>query len=306
MPILPAARVTRAALRQIDRLAAERGRVCEPLLIEVRDDHDRRAQQQCRGRRGQPNRSGAGYENRRSRGDAGVDAAVIAGWQDIRETGQVLNLLHRLRLVGELQQVEVGVRNHDVFGLSSYPSAHVHIAIGTPGAPGVHSQAYAGFAFSAVPASAARHVERSRHQVADFEKFDVGPNLDHFAGDLVAQNESCGRRGAPSDHMLVTTTDVRDNDLQNHAVLDRFADRIHQFWIVDALNFDFTRLDIHDTTIACHRGFLLLDLSECCGACLGDGLVLRAGAPAHAHRALYFPTPLERNAAGKNHDPTLI
>jgi hypothetical protein len=51
----------------------------EALLVEVRHDHDSRAQQLrgCGG--GQAHRPCAGYENRRSCGNAGVDAAVIPG-----------------------------------------------------------------------------------------------------------------------------------------------------------------------------------------------------------------------------------
>jgi len=91
-------------------------------------------------------------------------------------------------------------------------------------------------------------------QVALLDELNVATHLDHFPGDLVAQDQSRRRRGAAADHVLIRPADVGANDLQDHAVLT-LAFLLRQFELgeVDALNLDLTRTQIRNTSIGRHR-----------------------------------------------------
>src|SRR6185503_13067663 len=105
--------------------------------------------------------------------DAGGDRAVVAGGEDVGEEGEVLDLGERLVAIGELEEVEVGVGDHDIFGLSADPAAHIHVAVGGAGAGGVDGEADAGLAFEAVSAASAGDVEGNGDDVALFDELDV-------------------------------------------------------------------------------------------------------------------------------------
>src|SRR5205807_448666 len=81
----------------------------EPILVQVTDNDRCRAEEVARGGAGQPHRAGAGDVHRGSGGDARADRTVVAGRKDVREHGEVADLLQRLVLVREFEQVEVGV-----------------------------------------------------------------------------------------------------------------------------------------------------------------------------------------------------
>ena len=202
----------------------------------------------------------AGDINRRARSDTRRDAAVIAGREDIGKAGETRDLRHGLRLVRELQQVQVGVGNHDVFRLAADPAAHIDVAVSRARPRRIHVQADAGLAFLAVPAAAAGNVERHGAEIADFDELHVAPRFDHFAGDFMAENQAMRRGRAPAHHVLIASADIRGNDLQNHAVL-AFAISEGQLGKVDALNLDLARAHVCQTTIACHYvSFLDLNL----------------------------------------------
>ena len=167
----------------------------EPVGVHVADDDHRGAEQLRRVRRGQPDRTRAGDVHRGPGGDAGGVGAVVAGREDVGEHGQVEDLLQRLVAVGELQQVEVGERHHDVLRLAADPAAHVDVAVGRAGAGRVDVEADAGLALVAHPAAAAGDVEGHRADVALLDEQHVVADLDHLAGDLVAERLA---RPAPS------------------------------------------------------------------------------------------------------------
>ena len=102
--------VLRVALGDVDGLAAEAAGLGEALRDEVADDDDGGAQQLRAGRGGEADRARAGDVDGRAGPDAGGDAAVVAGREDVGQHRQVEDLLHRLVAVGELQQVPVRVR----------------------------------------------------------------------------------------------------------------------------------------------------------------------------------------------------
>jgi hypothetical protein len=85
--------------------------------------------------------------------------SVIAAVMQTR-SGQVHDLGHGLVLVRELEQVEIGIGDHDVAGLPADPATHVHIAIGATGATGIDRQANAGIRLPAGAASPTGDVER--------------------------------------------------------------------------------------------------------------------------------------------------
>ena len=76
----------RGILGDIDGLAPKTPGLRQPLGDEVAYNHDGGSQQLARGRAGEPNRTCAGNVDRRSRADPRADCAVIARWQNVRET----------------------------------------------------------------------------------------------------------------------------------------------------------------------------------------------------------------------------
>jgi hypothetical protein len=192
---------------------------------------------------------------------------VEAGREDVREHRQVADLLHGLLLVGELEQVEVGIGNHHVLGLAADPAAHIDVAVGGAGAVGIDVEADAGPALLAVLAAAAGDVEGDGDEVALLDELDVAADLDHLARDLVPEDKPC-RGGRPTaNHVLVAPADVRRDDLDDDAVLCLAADigRIdsrsileHELRKVDGLNFDLPRLDIRNSSVVGHSAPFLL------------------------------------------------
>src|SRR5581483_2126764 len=203
--------------------------------------------------------------DRGTRPDARLHATVEPRREDVGEQGEVLDLLHRLFLVGEFDQVEIGVGDHDVFRLSADPSAHVHIAVGRARTGGIHGQADARFAFAAIAAAPAGDVERDGDQVADVQHLHVAALLDDFAGDLVSEDQSLRRRRPAANHVLVRTADVRRNHFQDDAVRSvlpaervRFALGHLQLRVRYGLNLYLTGFDICYSTICWHTSYLLL------------------------------------------------
>src|SRR5664279_3521948 len=193
----------------------------QPVLVEVADDHHRCAQQLRRYRGRDTDGSGAGYvDGRTGLGTSGV-GTVEAGGEDVRQYGQVGDLLQRLVPVREHQQVPVRVRDPHVLGLAADPAAHVDVAVRRPGPIGVDVQADPDLA---VPAPPAGDVERHRADVAHLDELHARADLDHLAGDLMAEHEPFGSGGPGAHHVLVGATDVGRHDLQDGAVRDFASD----------------------------------------------------------------------------------
>ena len=156
--------------------------------------------------------------------DPGGHAAVVAGREDVGQHGQVEDLLHRLVLVREAQQVPVRVRHHHVLRLAADPAAHVDVAVRGTGPVRVDVEADPGLALLAVAAPPAGDVERHRAEVADLDELDVRSDLDHLAGDLVPEHQPGRRGGAAADHVLVAAADVGRDVLQDRGVRQLAAD----------------------------------------------------------------------------------
>ncbi|MNT09516.1 hypothetical protein D3C72_1443030 [compost metagenome] len=132
----------------------------KPQGVHVAHDDHRRAQQAGGGGGGHADRARTSHIDGAAGANARADGAVESRGQDVRQTGQVADLRHGLIAIGEAQQVEVGIRHHDVLGLAAYPVTHVHVAVRAARARRVHGQADAGVLFLAGAAAAAGHVER--------------------------------------------------------------------------------------------------------------------------------------------------
>src|SRR5262249_19100900 len=78
--------------------------------------------------------------NNGTRPNAGGDGTVVTCREDVRQAGQIANLLHRLSFVWELEQVEIGVGNHYIFRLSSHPSPHVDVSVGRSRSRRIHTE----------------------------------------------------------------------------------------------------------------------------------------------------------------------
>src|SRR6267378_4242818 len=119
--------------RNVDSLAAERSSLLQTFLIQIGDDHNGRSQQMTRRSASQSNGTSSGHQHSCPGSDARANRPVVAGRENVRETGQISNLFHSLRFVWQLQEIEVGIRNHHKFGLTADPSSHVDVAVGTAG-----------------------------------------------------------------------------------------------------------------------------------------------------------------------------
>ena len=170
------------------------------------------------------------------------------GREYVGQQGQILDLVHRLVPIRELQQVEVSVRNHHVLGLATDPAAHVDVAVGCSRTGRIDLEADSGLAFLAVAAAAAGDVERHRDQIAHVDELDIWAGLDDLAGDFVAEGQSHGSRGASPDHVLVASADVGGNYLENDAVT-ALAIPQRQLRKVDGLDFDFPWTDVVNASV---------------------------------------------------------
>src|SRR5208282_3043726 len=188
-------------------------------------------------------------------GYARADASVITGRKNIAKAGKVSYFGERLILVREPEQVPIGVWHHHVFGLSSDPAAKIDVAVGATRPARVHIEADVGMPLLAVATTPARDVERHRDQVALADEFDAAAAFDDFAGNLMPQDQSCWRRRAPADHVLVAAADVGRDRLDDDAVVDFLSLRCLQFGVVDALYFDFARPEINHSVIGSHEAF---------------------------------------------------
>jgi hypothetical protein len=109
---------------------------------------------------------------------------VVASGEDVSQHHIVSLLL--LRIPWQSETVEVGIRNPKVFRLSTAEGPHAGEAVCATCASRIDSQAEAGQSTLAVPAEAARDVERQTNPVADLDPVDGIADLNDLAKVLVA------------------------------------------------------------------------------------------------------------------------
>jgi hypothetical protein len=160
-------------------------------------------------------------------------ARVEARGEDVGEHGQVFDLRHGLSLVGERDEVEVGVGDHDVLGLAAEPSTHVDVAVGSACAAGVDVEAYSGLLGAAGPAAAASDVEGNSDEIPLLDVLDIGAEFDDFASNFVAEDHAGRRGGAAAHHVLIGAADVSRDNLQDDTVIDLLPCWVLELWVVD-------------------------------------------------------------------------
>ena len=172
----------------VNDLAPNGSRVGETLGVVVPDDDARGTEELARGGRGEADWAGASNVDGGAWANVGLDGAVEAGWEDVRQGGQAGNLFHGLVFVRELQQVEVGIRHHDILGLSADPATHIDVTVGGARTSWVDVEADASVSSLAEGAPTACNVERHGAEVALLDELDVGAAFNHFAGDFVTED----------------------------------------------------------------------------------------------------------------------
>jgi hypothetical protein len=206
-------------LGDVDRLAAEAGRLGQALGDPVPDDDHGRAQQVARGGTSQPDRSRTGDVDNGPGTDTCAHGPVEPGREDVRQTGEVLDLGQGLVSVREAQEVEVGVGDHDVLSLPSDPPSHVDIAVGGPGT--------GGFTFRQIPVLPSLQLrQRPQAMLKGTEtRSPTFTNSTSRPASMTSPVISCprtnpaGRRSTAPHHVLVAPADIGAHDLEDHAVV---------------------------------------------------------------------------------------
>ena len=181
------------------------------------------------------------------------------GGQDVREEREVEDALHRLVPVGELQQLEVGVRDHHVLGLPALPAAEVE-AVSPARGLGVDVETDVGVPLPAVAAATTCDVEGDRDQVARLDELHVAAGLDDLAGVLMAQHHALGGDEASSVDVQVAAADVGRDQLDDDPVIALLAARVDQFRVVEFLDLDGAGPRVDDCSIAGHGSLLFFQV----------------------------------------------
>jgi len=135
--------------------------------------------------------------------------------------------------------------------LTSDPTTHVDVSVSPTRASWIDVQTNSSLPYFAISTSAARDVEGNRNEVTNIKKFNIIAFLNDLAGDFVAENHSNWRRCSATDHVLITSTDIRRNNLQNDRVFKLSATVLHSREI-DISYFDFSGPQVRHPAIFCH------------------------------------------------------
>src|SRR3977135_1649374 len=186
--------------------------------VEVAEHYDRGPEQARSGGRGKAHRPRPGDIHRRSGLNACIDRSVETGRQNVGQHRQIENLGLGLLFVGEAEQVEIGVGDHDVFRLAAHPTPEIDIAVGAAGPLVIDVEAHIRAPLPTRPAATASYVERHRNKISYVQVLYVRPALDDFACDLVSQHHTGRCAGPTAYHMLVGPADVSGEYLQDHTM----------------------------------------------------------------------------------------
>jgi hypothetical protein len=224
----------------------------EPVRVHVSDDHYGRPEQMASLGTSKTDRSGPGYIHGGASCHSSSVGTVIPSGEDVGQQSQISYLGHRLLFIRELEQIEIGVGDHDIVGLSTDPAPHVHVSVSATGATWVDVQTDSRLPLFTVSTSATRNIERSGCEVANIKELDIATLFNDLAGDLMTKNRSNRRRRAATHHVLITSADIGRNQLQDDRVFE-FPAIVFHFWVVDIFDFDPACPYVCDTTIPCHK-----------------------------------------------------
>ena len=110
------------AFGEIERNEAYAGCVLEAVGVHIADHDDGSAEDLGRGCGCETYRACARDVDDGADANACGDGSVKAGWEDVGEHGEVFDLRHGLGFVGEFDEVEVGVGDHDELRPGRRPS----------------------------------------------------------------------------------------------------------------------------------------------------------------------------------------
>ena len=139
-----------------------------------------------------------------------------------------------------------------MLGLSADPSAHIDVAVCSPGPVRIRVKAYSGLSRLAIAAASACDIERHGDYIAEGDKLDIPARLEHFTGDLMTKYESRGCSGSAPYHVLVGSADVGGDNFKDHAML-AIADRTSVLELQDRIRnvrgLDPARSEVDDSAI---------------------------------------------------------
>src|SRR5205814_10290489 len=102
-------------------------------------------------------------------------------------------------------------------------------------------------------------VEWNSDQVTNVQHLNIAALLDHFARDLMSQNQSLRSRRPPTHHVLIRPADVGSDDLQDHPVRGVFSPERIRLTLGHlelrkgyGLNLHHSRLDVRNSSITRH------------------------------------------------------
>ena len=171
------------------------------------------------------------------------------GRQNVGQHRQIQDLGLGLRFVGEAEQIEVGIGDHDVFRLAADPAAEIDIAVGAARLFIIGIQANIRAALATGLAAAAGDVERHRDQISELQVLDVRAALDNFTGDLVPQHHAGRGAGPAAHHVLVGPADIGGEYLEDHAMGYLAARWCFEFRFGNGFDGDPARTFVNDTSI---------------------------------------------------------
>ncbi|SIF84777.1 Uncharacterised protein [Mycobacteroides abscessus subsp. abscessus] len=243
----------RNVLIQIDRLAPVVLHQIKPVLVVVADDDAGRTQQPRRRRTTAADRTGTGDIHRRARLGARLHQAMKGRGQNVRKQGEIKDLLHRLVFVREPQQLEVGVRDEQVLGLTTLPVAEVE-PVRAARDVGIRGLADIGTARLTVATPPAGNVERNRDEITLGEELDVVAHFDDLTGHLVAHDHPLGHRKRASEDVQVAAADVGGDHFQDRAMGSLLAVGHDQFRILQRIDPHVPRIVEDDCAITFSHG----------------------------------------------------
>src|SRR6185437_9510673 len=196
---------SRLAGGEVDRYGPDGLGLGQPLGNPVDGEHRARAAQQRRIGGHQAYRPRAVHGHRLAGADIRQLTAVVSGREYVREQGIVRLVLGSRR---QLQAIEIGERDSQIFCLATWIRTHRDISVGASRESRIHGQAEPGVACLAVLAEPAGHVEWHDHAVAYRETRYPGTGLHDDAQVLVPEYDAGLRRGHSLVHVQVRAADA--------------------------------------------------------------------------------------------------
>ena len=169
--------------------------------------------------------------------------------ENVRQEGQVADLLHGLVLVWEAEQLKVGIGHKQVFRLSTLPIAEIE-PVGSTGDIWIRSLADFRPARPAIATPAARDIERHRDEIAFLEESNIGSELNYLASHFVSHDHALGHWERATVDVEVASADIRSDNFQYDTVRCFCSVGHLQFWEVEIFDLHVLWISEHYCAIA--------------------------------------------------------